>query len=61
VSTEADLLNNKTRGYLTHPYCNLYVILKHLETCFSKYVAFHVFEDTYNDFLGTNIGLKFPC
>lgn len=37
------------------------MILKHLETCFSKHAASHVFEDTYNDFFSMNIGLKFPC
>lgn len=29
VGSEAE-----TRGYLTHPDRNLYLILKHLETCF---------------------------
>jgi len=53
VGTKADLLNNKTRGHLTHPDRNLYVILKYIETCFPKHAA-HVFEDTYNEFFGTN-------
>jgi len=65
VGTEADLLNNKSRGYLTHPDRNLYLILKHLETCFSKHAASHdVFENTFNEFFSMHIGLnclKFPC
>jgi len=62
VGSEADLLNNKTRGCLTHPDRNLYLILKHLETCFSKHAtSCDVFEDTYNEFFSLNIGLKFPC
>lgn len=62
VGSEADLVNNKTRGYLTHPDRNLYLILKRLETCFSKHAnSCDVFENTYNEFFSLNIGLKFPC
>jgi len=59
VGSEADLLNNKTRGWLTHPDRNLYLILKHLEQCFSKHAtSCDMFEDTYNAFFSLNIGLE---
>jgi len=31
IGKEADLINAKTRGYLTYPSSNLYVIVKRLE------------------------------
>lgn len=52
----------KTRGYLTHPDHHMYIILKHLEMCFSKHVnSTDVFEETCNEFFKTKVGLKFMC
>jgi len=62
VGPEADLVQMKSRGFLTHPDRNLYKILKKLEICFSKHVNSNdVFEDTYNDFFLNNSGIHFPC
>lgn len=49
---EADLVQAKSKGYLTHPDHNLYIILKKLEHCFGKYCRSNdVFEETFNQFL----------
>jgi len=62
VGREADLVQAKSRGYLTHSDHNLYIILKQLEICFSKHAnSNNVLEDTYNEFFKINIGLKCTC
>lgn len=35
IGKEADLINMKTKGFLTYPNCNLYIIIKHIEECFA--------------------------
>lgn len=60
---EADLLNEKTRGYLTHPNNNLYKILKTLEVSFTKFAnSPNVFEETCNELFDTKTtNTTFPC
>jgi hypothetical protein len=46
-----DLVNLKTRSFLTHLNHQIYIIIKFLETSFSKYVdSINVFEEIYEDF-----------
>jgi len=59
---EADLVHAKSKGYLTHPDHNLYIILKKLELCFGKYCRSNdVFEETYNEFFKSYSTIYFPC
>jgi len=45
VAPEADLVNVKTREFLTHPNKNVYMIMKFIEMCSEKYVGSpNVFE-----------------
>jgi len=51
IIQEAELVNLKTSGFLTHPNKNLYLIIKLIEVCFEKHAeSLNVFEDTYEDF-----------
>lgn len=48
TSAEADLVNLKSSGYLTHPNQNLFLMLRKLEECFKKHAdSIHVFENTF--------------
>ncbi|XP_016664700.1 uncharacterized protein LOC107885562 [Acyrthosiphon pisum] len=59
---EADLVQAKSKGYLTHPDHNLFIILKRLELCFGKYCRSNdVFEETYNEFFKSYSTIYFPC
>lgn len=58
----AELVNVKSRGYLTHPNTNLFKLLKSLEISFEKFAdSPTVFEDTYEDFFSKNVNINFPC
>lgn len=62
IGKEADLINAKTRGYLTYPSSNLYVIVKRLEECFAIHAnSSDVFENIYEEFFKRNMTLKFSC
>jgi len=59
---ESELVNLKSKGFLTHSSGNLYKILKVLETWFCKHEsAGDVFENTYNEFFLHVTGLTFSC
>lgn len=60
---DADLVNMKTRGFLSHPNHHLYTIIKMFETSFEKHTdSLNVFEDTYEDLLSNdNVILKWEC
>lgn len=60
---DADLVNMKTRGFLSHPNHHLYTIIKMFETSFEKHAdSLNVFEDTYEDLLSNdNVILKWEC
>lgn len=61
MGKEADLINAKTRGYLTYPSINLYIIVKCLEECFALHAnASDVFENTYEEFFKQNM-TEVPC
>jgi len=61
-SPEAELVNLKSKGYLTHPNLNLFFILRNLELSFVKYAdSSDVFNETLSDFLSTNNTLTFEC
>lgn len=52
----------KSKGYLTHPEHSLYIILKKLEICFSKYCRSNdVFEETHNEYFKNTSSIKFTC
>lgn len=62
IIAEAELVNLKTRGFLTHPNKNLYLIIQMIEVCFEKHAESpNVFEETCEDFLSRNFKLTFPC
>jgi len=63
INPAADLVNLKTSGFLTHPNHQMYMVIKFLETSFSKYAdSINVFEDTYEDlFKNDNLPLKWKC
>jgi len=62
MDMESELVNLKSKGFLTHPSGNLYKILKVLETCFCKHAsAGGVFENTYNEFFLHVTRLTFSC
>lgn len=62
IGKEADLINMKTKGFLTYPNSNLYIIIKHIEECFAIHANSNdVFEKTFEEFFKKNINLKFPC
>ncbi|XP_050063214.1 uncharacterized protein LOC126552537 [Aphis gossypii] len=59
---EADLVNIKNRGYLTHPNNNIFKIFKLLELSFAKFANTpNVFEDAFEHFLSQNVTFDFPC
>ncbi|KAL4088985.1 hypothetical protein QTP88_024063 [Uroleucon formosanum] len=61
-SPEAELVNLKSRGYLTHPNQNVFLILRSLELSFVKHAgSINVFNETLSDFLSTNNPLTFEC
>lgn len=62
IGKEADLIQAKTRGYLTYPSSNLYIIVKCFEECFAIHSnSSDVFQDTYETFFKQNFTLKFLC
>lgn len=62
IGKEADLIRAKSKGYLTYPDSNLFIIIKHIENCFAIHANLsNVFEDTFNAFFKLNIRLKFAC
>jgi len=62
TSAEAELVNLKSRGYLTHPNNNLFKMLKKLEFCFTLHANSNsVFEETLDDFFNKYSNLTFPC
>jgi len=62
TSAEAQLVNLKSRGYLTHPNNNLFQMLKNLELCFTLHAnSNNVFEETLDDFFNKFTNLTFPC
>jgi len=58
-----DLVNLKTRGFLTHPNNNLFLIIRQGELCFEKHADSSIpFENTFEDFFqNENRILTFPC
>ncbi|KAL4088933.1 hypothetical protein QTP88_024011 [Uroleucon formosanum] len=61
-SPEAELVNLKSRGYLTHPNQNVFLILRSLELSFVKHAgSINVFNEILSDFLSTNNPLTFKC
>jgi len=62
ISKEADLVQAKTKGYLTYQDSNLYKIIKQLEECFALNASSNdVFENTCNEFFTRNLNIKFNC
>jgi len=58
---EADLVNMKTKGFLTHPSRPIFLYIKVLESCFKKHAdSINVFDDTIDEFL-QNINFKLQC
>jgi len=59
----ADLVNLKTRGFLTHVNQNMFQIIQVLEVCFLKHAgSANPFDDTFEEFFSTdNLKLCFPC
>lgn len=57
---EADLVNIKSRGYLTHPNNKIFKIFKLLELSFTKFADAHnVFEDASEFFFKSKYNLIF--
>lgn len=62
TTNHAELVNLKSRGYLTHPDSNFYVLLRSIESSFMKHAnSAHVFDDTVEDFISNNYIVPFPC
>lgn len=62
TSNYAELVNLKSRGYLTHPDSYLYVLLRRIESSFMKHAnSAQVFDDTVEDFVANNYIIPFPC
>lgn len=62
MSAEANLVNLKSRSYLTHPNQNLFLMLRNLDKCIKTHAnSIHVFENTYEEFLTTYTNLNIPC
>ncbi|KAF0734603.1 Transposable element P transposase [Aphis craccivora] len=62
IIPDAELVNLKTRGFLTHPNKNLYLIIQMIEVCFEIHAESpNVFEETCEDFFSRNFKLTFPC
>jgi len=60
--TNADLIIAKSRGYLSHPNSNLFIIIKSLELSFTKFKdSPDVFEEAFEDFFKKKISFKFSC
>ncbi|KAF0687820.1 Uncharacterized protein FWK35_00036204, partial [Aphis craccivora] len=58
IGKEADLVQSKTKGYLTYPDSNLYKIIKQLEECFALNASSNdVFESTCNEFFTRNLNI----
>ena len=58
----AELVNLKSRGYLTHPDSHFYVLLRSIESSFMKHAnSAYVFDDTVEDFISNNYIVPFPC
>ena len=52
IGKKADLINMKTKGFLTYPNSNLYIIIKHIEECFAIHANSNdVFEKTFEEVL----------
>jgi len=51
----AEFVNLKSRGYLTHPDSNFYVLLRRIESSFMKHAnSAHVFDVSVEDFISNN-------
>jgi len=51
IGKESDLIKIKTKGFLTYPDSNLYIISKHIEECFAIHAKSNdVFEKTFEEF-----------
>jgi len=62
IGKESNLVRAKSKGYLTYPDSNLFIIIKHIENCFAIHAnSNNVFEETFNEFFKLNIPLKFAC
>jgi len=61
IGKEADFINMKTKGFLTYPNSNLYIIIKHRRMLVLHANPNDDFEKTIEEFFKTNINLKFPC
>jgi len=61
--SDADFVNTKTRGFLSHPNQHLHTIIKMFETSFEKHAdSLNVFEDTYEDLLDNDhVIFKWEC
>lgn len=58
----AKLLNLKSRGYLTHPDSNFFMLLKQIDKCFVKHKdSQNAFDDTVEEFFNNNYLVSFPC
>lgn len=59
---EAQLVNLKSRGFLTHPDNNFYILIRQIEISFSIHAQSpNVFEDTVDHFFSNNYIIPFPC
>jgi hypothetical protein len=62
IGKETDLTRAKSKGNLTYPDSNLFIIIKHIENCFATHAnSINIFEETSNEFFKLNIKLKFAC
>jgi len=60
-TNKSEIVEMKTRGFLTHPNGNMYNTLQLIKTSFQKHCSSpDVFENTYNEFLLASTNLKFP-
>lgn len=61
-SETAQLVNLKSKGFLTHPDNNFFILIRQIEMSFSKHAnSQNVFEDTIDDFFKCNYLIPFPC
>lgn len=58
IGKEADLIQAKTKRYLTYPDSNLYTIIKQLEECFALHASSN---DVFENIFTRNLNIKFNC
>lgn len=61
-TTQIDLTNIKSRGFLNHPNNQMFAFLKNIETILMERISsVNVFEETVDDILERRMTFHFPC